>query len=162
MKQSKNNNHSEPSNNSRSEAPLSLSSTLSEKERKILHHSYVQSGIKWLGMLHGISSAVVEMKNGLLVVTVTLPNNGSKPVEDEVFIRILKNCREWNRLEMELRLRRLYLLVYSDKGRAGFMIRSDEQDSEEIRRLCRESREFGKTRKLLYDRIYDREEVMGM
>jgi hypothetical protein len=159
MKQSKNNHNGEPSGN-QTEVPLS--STLSERERKILHNSYVQAGIKWMGMLHGISSAVEEMKNGLLVVTVTLPESYSKPVEDEVFIRILKNCREWNCLEMERRLRRLYLIVYSDKGKAGFLVRSDEEDREETARLCRESREFGKTRKLLYDRIYEREEVMGM
>jgi len=159
MKPSKNNNQSE-SSSVRNET--NLSSTLSEKECKTLHYSYLQAGIKWLGMFHGISSAVVEMNNGLLVVTVTLPNNCSKPVEDEVFIRILKNCREWNRLEMELRLRRLYLLVYSDKGKAGFMFRPEEEDSEEIRRLCRESREFGKTRKLLYDRIYELKELMDI
>ncbi|WP_133120139.1 hypothetical protein [Rhodohalobacter barkolensis] len=159
MKQSKNNHNGESSGNQTNDP---LSSTLSERERKTLHSSYVQAGIKWMGMLHGISSAVAEMKNGLLVVTVTLPESYSKPVKDEMFIRILKNCREWNCLEMERRMRRLYLIVYSDKGKAGFMVRSDEMDNEEFVQRAREIREFGKTRKLLYDRIYEREEVMGM
>ncbi|WP_141691494.1 hypothetical protein [Rhodohalobacter halophilus] len=159
MKKSMNSNQCEPSNGQNEEP---LSPTLSSEERKTLHSSYVQAGIKWIGMLHGISSDVVEMKNGLLVVTVTLPESYSQPVEDGVFIRILKHCRAWHRLQMEHRLRRLYLIVYTDKGRAGFMVRADDMDNEEFVQRARETREFGKTRKLLFDRIYEWEEVMGM
>ena len=137
--------------------------TLTGSEIEALNHSFTDAGIKYLAVYKGLWAEVLEMKNGLLVLAVTYPENSREQIHPEKLIRILRKCRAWDELGITNELRRIYVVQFSDKGRAGAFQFDDEAFSqEEWNRMARESAAFGNTATFRRDWVFDRDEVVEM
>ena len=114
-------------------------------------------------MYKGLWAEVLVMKNGLLVLAVTYPENSREQIRPETLIGILRKCRVWGELGIADGLRRIYVVQSTDNGRAGGFQFDDEAFSqEEWDRMARESAAFGVTATFRREWMFDRNEVVGM
>ena len=94
--------------------------TLNDEQLRSLNSSYTQAGVKWLAMFGGLWAEVADMKNGLLVLSITWPKHtvqtGYRQERVGLLLRILFRCRASSEYELLSGLRRVYILSSIDNS----------------------------------------------
>ncbi|PWN05455.1 hypothetical protein [Rhodohalobacter mucosus] len=97
--------------------------TLNDEQLSRLNSSYAQAGVKWLAMFGGLWAEVLEMKNGLLVLSITWPKHavqtGYRHEKIGLLLRILFRCRASSDYDLLNGLRRVYILSSIDNSGGG-------------------------------------------